>query len=937
MLSGTKLGRYEIREKIGEGGMGEVYLAHDEQLDRNVALKVLLPEFCCDLERVQRFKLEARAASALNHPGIITIHEIGEEDDKLFIATEFVDGITVREKIEKGGLTLLDAVIIAEQIADALAIAHREHIIHRDIKPENIMIRRDGYAKILDFGLAKPTLQHAGGAEDATIRMVKTQPGMVMGSVRYMSPEQARGKATDERTDVWSLGVVLYEMLTGKNPFEGETVSDSLAALIHVEPQPVEDVPEELQWILRKALKKNAAERYQNIKDFSLDLKDLHHQFEQHSSENRAIHLSQTTNFARHDTSENKTLIHRTILAENSTVKKQNWVRTQENKVAKQIGWRILPILIVAFAVTVAAGAWFYLPNLFGKSTPVFQSIQISSKTANGKSHSATVSPDGKLVSFVDRQNGQPRLVVRQLMTDTTIEIVPASPKSFLQPTFSPDGEFIYYVHVENGVGTLYRVSTLGGQSKKLIYDIDSKITFSPDGKQLAFIRHNPTEGGDTVFIADNEGGNLQPFSDTKTVGYDRFNDVVWSQTGEKILIAGYKNISQPSPEVKVITIAINHENKEAREPEELSTLNREGWVAAQNFEFLGNNEGIIFIGKRNTEDNMQIWHSSVPDGALKQVTTDTSDYASLSVSSDGKTIVTTKVDRISGLTEYNPETKESSQILSESRTFFGHLGISQMPDGRILYSRITGKDINIFSVNQDGGDEKPLTADSHFNFNPIPTPDGKYIVFTSNRNNSLAVWRMDADGNNPVQLTNAPNGRDGQLNISADGKTVYFAREKSDGGKGTLMKVSIEGGEAVPLLSDSKTSNIMPQISPDGKQLGYLSIEYDSKTSDFNVAVHIIPLKGDEVGQPTAEMAFNLYNKYKWSPDGKSLTFITKKENHNIWNINIKDKKEKQLTEFKSGDLVDFSWSKDGKKLFIVRGITNSDLVLIKDAEGAS
>lgn len=938
MLSGTKLGRYDIRSKIGEGGMGEVYLAHDEQLNRNVALKVLLPEFCCDLERVQRFKLEAKAASALNHPGIITIHEIGEEDDKLFIATEFIDGVTVREKIEKGEFSLHDIVKIAEQIADALAVAHEAHIIHRDIKPENIMIRHDGYAKILDFGLAKPIPHQLTGAEDATIQMVKTQPGMVMGSVRYMSPEQARGKETDERTDVWSLGVVLYEMLTGVNPFEGETISDSLAALIHVEPQPIEDLPEELQWILRKALKKNASERYQSIKDFSLDLKDLRLQLEQHPSDSRSIHLSHTASINRNYTSENKTLIHQTTSAENVSVRKPNWVQTQENKVARQIGWRILPILIVAFAVTLTAGAWFYLPGFFGKPTPIFQSIQVSSKTDNGKSRLATVSPDGKFVSFVDTGQGSPRLVVRQLLTDMTIEIVPASTKYFYQPTFSPDGQFIYYVQVENGVGTLNRVSTLGGQSKKILYDVDSSATFSPDGKQLAFIRHNPTDGGDTVFVADREGANLQPFIDTKTVGYDKFNDVAWSKAGEKILVAGYKNISQPFPQVKVITIDVDREKKEAREPEELGTLNAEGWVDAHNFELLENNEGIIFVGKRNTEDNMQIWHSSFPDGVLKQVTTDTSDYESLSISADGNTIVTTKVDRISGLVAFNPVTKETSQLLSESRTLLGQLGVSQMPDGRILYSRITGKDINLFSVNQDGTDEKQLTADSNFNFNPIPTHDGKYIVFSSNRNSSNGIWRMNTDGNDPVQLTDAPKGRDSQLQVSGDGKAVFFTRETSDGGKGTVMRVSIEGGEATPLMPESKTSTMIPQISPDGKSLAYLSLEYDSKTSNFAVAVHIASLKkGNEIEKAVSELEFNLQNKYKWSPDGKSLTFITKKENSNIWNINIKDRKEKPLTDFKSGDLIDFSWSNDGKKLFIVRGITNSDLVLIKDAESAS
>jgi Serine/threonine protein kinase len=275
MISGVQFGRYEVGEKIGSGGMGEVYLARDNQLDRNVALKLLLPEFFSDAERIRRFKMEARAASALNHPNIITIHEINEDNDQIYIATEFVDGETLREKIARDKITQIEAVQIAEQVAGALAVAHEAQVIHRDIKPENIMVRRDGIVKILDFGLAKPIFAQNIGAEDETVRLVETQAGLVMGSVRYMSPEQARGKPTDQRTDVWSLGVVLYEMLTGVNPFAGETISDSLAAVIHIEPPPIDHAPEELQRILRKALKKKVDERYQDIKDFALDLREL--------------------------------------------------------------------------------------------------------------------------------------------------------------------------------------------------------------------------------------------------------------------------------------------------------------------------------------------------------------------------------------------------------------------------------------------------------------------------------------------------------------------------------------------------------------------------------------------------------------------------------------------------------------------------------------
>ena len=338
MESGAKLGRYEIRKLIGAGGMGEVFLAHDLELDRPVALKVLPAEFCSNLERVQRFKQEARAASALNHPNIITIYEIAEDDELLFIATEYIDGETLRQKFEKNDLTVFDAVTIAEQVASALAVAHEAHIKHRDIKPENIMIRRDGYVKILDFGLAKLSVNPTTGAEDQTLQMVTTQAGMVMGSVSYMSPEQARGKEVDERTDIWSLGVVLYEMVTGKNPFAGETVSDSLAALIHVEPEPldayVEDIPEELQWIARKTLRKKADDRYQSIKDLALDLKDLRYQFEHGDAENRTRKFDaynvKTGTVGRVSTGETKTLIHDTTSAENlMSRKKREAQRTQ--------------------------------------------------------------------------------------------------------------------------------------------------------------------------------------------------------------------------------------------------------------------------------------------------------------------------------------------------------------------------------------------------------------------------------------------------------------------------------------------------------------------------------------------------------------------------------------------------------------------------------
>lgn len=283
-LVGQQIGPYTVTAQIGHGGMGEVYLAEDSRLARRVALKFLPSLITQDKQRLERFKREARAASALNHPNILTIHEIGEAEGRPFIGTEFIEGDTLRNRIESSPIEVDQVLDIAIQVASGLNAAHQSGIVHRDIKPENIMLRRDGYVKILDFGLAKLVERRAAGNETSTL--VKTDEGVIMGTARYMSPEQARGQAVDARTDIWSLGVVLYEMVSGRAPFAGETPGDVIVSILEREPVPlaryIEIVPSELERIVRKALQKNRDERYQNIKDLLLDLKSLkqHLEFE---------------------------------------------------------------------------------------------------------------------------------------------------------------------------------------------------------------------------------------------------------------------------------------------------------------------------------------------------------------------------------------------------------------------------------------------------------------------------------------------------------------------------------------------------------------------------------------------------------------------------------------------------------------------------------
>ncbi len=279
LKAGQTIGHYQVLSMLGRGGMGEVYLARDSKLGRNVALKFLPGAFTMDPERLRRFEQEARSASALNHPNIITIHEIGEVKDHRFIATEFIDGQTLRQSVAGGGLKISDILSIAEQVTSAMVAAHSAGIIHRDLKPENIMRRHDGIAKVLDFGLAKLTQQKEVGAEDATRKLAMTSAGAVIGTVSYMSPEQARGLVVDARTDIWSLGVVIYEMLSGQQPFGGATNSDVLAAILEREPKSLagfsRDFPDELEWIVNKALTKDREDRYQTARELLNDLRRL--------------------------------------------------------------------------------------------------------------------------------------------------------------------------------------------------------------------------------------------------------------------------------------------------------------------------------------------------------------------------------------------------------------------------------------------------------------------------------------------------------------------------------------------------------------------------------------------------------------------------------------------------------------------------------------
>ena len=312
--NGISIGNYRVISQIGAGGMGEVYLAEDVRVGRRVALKILPENIAGDAARLHRFEQEARSVSGLNHPNLLTAFEFGEDDGIRFLATELIEGTTLRDELNAGGMPLQTAVSIAEQIAFALSAAHAAGIVHRDLKPENVMVRHDGIVKVLDFGLAKLTQASPPDPETEaeTRALVKTNPGAVMGTAAYMSPEQAKGKEADGRTDIWSLGVLLYESATGHMPFTGESANDVIASILKTEPpllaQYLPNVPHELERIVGKTLRKDREERYQHIKDLWLDLKDFRHELEISARLERSTAPNRTNEPARATDAENSAL-----------------------------------------------------------------------------------------------------------------------------------------------------------------------------------------------------------------------------------------------------------------------------------------------------------------------------------------------------------------------------------------------------------------------------------------------------------------------------------------------------------------------------------------------------------------------------------------------------------------------------------------------------
>lgn len=737
-LYGREIGTYKIEKLLGAGGMGEVYLAFDNKLNRKVALKILPAEFVADTERIKRFAREARVVSALNHPNIVTIYDVGSVDGINYIATEFVEGRTVRELIGEK-IKLREILSIALQAAEALAAAHAANIIHRDIKPENIMVRPDGYVKVLDFGLAK--LSEAG--ENAFYKSFsQTHPGMVMGTLSYMSPEQASGEQLDHRTDIWSLGVVIYEMATGKTPFKGENRQATFNAILSGEPEfPSEinrEMPLELDKVLNRALEKEAELRYQTASDFRAELKRLLRQIDSGAvSQSSGAH-----HFAK-----------------------------KSRRSAAIFGWRIAAVCGLLLVLAAGTGAYFwrehFLPTRV-EASPWHNAVAAQITDQPGIETFPSLSPDGKNLVYARYVNGNMD-VFWQRLGGTPQNLTAETPADDTHPSFSPDGERIAFRSGRDGGGIFMMGAT--GEDVKRLTDFGFNPAWSPDGKEIVFSTVGFSDAASRDVLAELWAVNVA--------------------SGAKRKIETNQDAMQPqfSPDGKRIVFWGINENYQR----DLWTISAAGGDlvkltddAALDWNPVWSPDGksVYFCSNRN--GGWGIWQvaideaTSAPQGEPQVILAPLAQSWLMTLSRDGKNLVYVRRQILENIQRvgFDPVKK---QIVGKPEAVTAGTRRSRAadvsPDGEsITFYVVNGSQEDIYISRLDGSKQVQLTNSLSRKRVPRFSHDGEQIAFYSDESGNYEIWTINADGSNFRQLT-SQGGRGLRYPLwSPDGRWLAYS-----------------------------------------------------------------------------------------------------------------------------------------------------------------
>jgi len=892
--AGEKVGRYEIQCPLGAGGMGQIYLANDPQLGRKIALKLISPDFASDPRRVHRFEQEARAASALNHPNVCVIHEVGiTEHGRHFIAMEYIQGVTLRDQLARGPLEPLEALQVIVQVGAALASAHAVGIVHRDIKPENIMLRPDGYVKVVDFGLAKLTeiLPEQRQVQDVTTDM-RTEPRTVMGTVKYMSPEQLRETEVDERTDIWSLGVVLYEMLTGGTPFEGKSPNDSIARILGTQPAEFkfsENVPAQLQQYIEKALEKDRDERYQTVTKLTADLNRLKRALERNAADGISVPIQPPRRNRTNDTIFTR-LKSQAILTADS-------LRT--HKAAAAFGASsILAVLLLLFT----AASWI---SRLMRPTPPDHAPSIKPLTNAGTSLCAAMSADGKFVAHAEEQNGKQHLVVTNITNSSSTVAIPPGDVQYLGVTYSHEGSFIYITRKENnGPGILYRLALPGNDLVQIKSGVDSPITLSPNGDRFGFVRHNEDTTEYSLMVSDIDGSNEQTIGSRKDGDMLSLYGAAWSPDGSVIMCPATHWANGFHTSLVQFDVTTHQE----------SVIGGPPWFSILQVAWQEDASSLVISARDRDTSPHQLWRIHLPDGARQQVTYDLDEYAGVSLS--GRNIVSVRTNLSWRIWVSKPEESQTATAIMSGVGL--NYGLGWTSQGKIVFSSMAQDRLNIFRIDPDGSNQVRLTITDD-NYTPASSADGRYIVFSSNRNGPFNIWRVNADdGSDPVQLT----FDDANFYPSVSPDNEWVAYDKLGKSGTSFWKVPLAGGKPVKVGERYR----MPVFSPDSQ---FLACRYNFQSGSRDIA--IFPAQG---GRPVNHFLVPIqeWQRVYWLGDHE-LSYVKNVNGYsNVWSYDLNTGASKQLTNFNSDQIYAYAWSPDFKQIAVQRGTRTSDVTIINE-----